>query len=293
MPEVSDDYSASSTPGRRDDRLDRRRLFGLGLGAGLGAAFAGSAAAPTARAEAAAPEPRDPGFPYQPRDLVRETVGASHGRLERVRELVTARPALAKATWDWGFGDWETALGAAAHTGSREIALLLLEHGARPTLFSAAMLGDLAAVRAMVEARPGVQRTLGPHSLTLLHHARVGGPAAAEVVAYLEAVGGADPRPPDRPLEVAAERLLGSYEPRSGSGWEVVALQGGLGLRIGEGFPRRLHHRGGLEFQPAGAEAVRVRFDLGDEGEVTVTIEDGPDRHVARRSAAAAPPAAP
>jgi hypothetical protein len=28
---------------------------------------------------------------------------------------------LARAAWDWGFGDWETALGAASHMGSRPI----------------------------------------------------------------------------------------------------------------------------------------------------------------------------
>ena len=37
----------------------------------------------------------------------------------RVKELVGRQPALAKATWDWGFGDWETSLGAASHVGHR------------------------------------------------------------------------------------------------------------------------------------------------------------------------------
>jgi hypothetical protein len=33
-------------------------------------------------------------------------------------------------------------------------------------------------VKALVAARPGVQRTLGPHGITLLAHAEVGGNAA-------------------------------------------------------------------------------------------------------------------
>jgi len=37
--------------------------------------------------------------------IVAEVVGASHFNLDRVKELVDARPELARATWDWGFGD--------------------------------------------------------------------------------------------------------------------------------------------------------------------------------------------
>jgi hypothetical protein len=50
-----------------------------------------------------------------------------------------------------------------------------LAHGARPSIFSAAMLGQLAVVRAFTEAAPGVQGTPGPHGITLLAHARAGG----------------------------------------------------------------------------------------------------------------------
>src|SRR5215475_6578448 len=82
-------------------------------------------------------------FPSQPRELVREMVTVSHFDLKRVKELVEARPSLARAAWDWGFGDWESALGAASHVGNRAIAGYLIEKGARPSLFSAAMLGQL------------------------------------------------------------------------------------------------------------------------------------------------------
>jgi hypothetical protein len=60
-------------------------------------------------------------FPTQAPELVQEMVVVAHGNITRVKELVSNQPTLAKATWDWGFGDWETALGAASHVGNREI----------------------------------------------------------------------------------------------------------------------------------------------------------------------------
>src|SRR5712664_3024462 len=84
-------------------------------------------------------------FPTQPPALVREMVLVAHGNVKRVHELVEARPSLAKAAWDWGFGDWESALGAASHVGNRDIAEYLIAHGARPSIFSETMLGHLDA----------------------------------------------------------------------------------------------------------------------------------------------------
>jgi hypothetical protein len=108
------------------------------------------------------------------------------------RELVERQPALARGSVDWGFGDWETCIDAASHVGNKPIADFLLANGARPTIFSAAMMGQLDVVKAFVAARPGVQRTLGPPGLTLMWHARQGGPDAAAVVQYLTAVGDAE-----------------------------------------------------------------------------------------------------
>lgn len=48
---------------------------------------------------------------------------------------------------------------------------VLIEHGARPNLFTFAMMGDLRVVRALVDAHPGIRGLHGPHGLTLLHHA--------------------------------------------------------------------------------------------------------------------------
>src|SRR5262245_56548887 len=104
-------------------------------------------------------------FPQQQPAMVRDAVAASHGNVKRIKELVDNHPALARAAYDWGFGDWEDCLGAASHVGHREIAEYLIAKGARPTIFSAAMLGQLDAVKAFVAAQPGVQRLPAPHSI--------------------------------------------------------------------------------------------------------------------------------
>ena len=76
-------------------------------------------------------------------ELVQAFVANAHGDLERVQELLAREPMLVNAAWDWGGGDWETGLGAAAHMGRRDIALYLLEKGARMDIFAAAMLGHV------------------------------------------------------------------------------------------------------------------------------------------------------
>jgi hypothetical protein len=130
-------------------------------------------------------------FPTQAPELAREMVRVAHFDLKRVQELVEAQPSLARAAWDWGFGDWESALGAASHMGNRPIAEYLISKGARPSLFSAAMLGQLEVVKAFVSAQPGAQRIRGPHSISLLAHAHAGGEAARSVFEYLQALGDA------------------------------------------------------------------------------------------------------
>src|SRR5229473_8051849 len=150
-------------------------------------------------------------FPSQPADLVREMVTVSHFNLKRIKELIEARPSLAKASWDWGFGDWESALGAASHVGNKPIAEYLISKGARPSLFSATMLGQLEVVKAFVTAQPGVQRIRGPHSITLLAHAKAGGEAARPVFEYLQSLKDADADPPIPLAEADIARIPGTY----------------------------------------------------------------------------------
>ena len=114
-------------------------------------------------------------------------VANAHGDLDVVRSLLEEEPALVNAAWDWGGGDWETGLGAAAHMGRRQIALYLLEHGARLDLFAAAMLGYFDIVTAILSDFPEMRDALGPHGIPLVEHARVGGADARAVLELLEA----------------------------------------------------------------------------------------------------------
>ena len=143
----------------------------LGIGAFSAKAAGGATTADGKSTKSAVPD----GFPSQDPQAVKDVVLFAHFNVDNVKKLVSARPALAKASWDWGFGDWESALGAASHMGRRDIAKLPMDHGARPTILTFAMLGNLDAVRAMIEANPGIQRLHGPHGFTLLDHAEFGG----------------------------------------------------------------------------------------------------------------------
>jgi hypothetical protein len=86
---------------------------------------------------AAPSRPKPPPVPPAlPPDKVQATVGQSHRSLDGVKKLVEETPLLANACWDWGGGDFETALQAAAHTGQVEIAKYLLSRGARLDVFA-------------------------------------------------------------------------------------------------------------------------------------------------------------
>ena len=118
-------------------------------------------------------------------DRVRAFVIAGHGDLEAVRAALDDEPGLVNASWDWGGGDWETALGGASHMGEREIALFLLERSARMDIFAAAMLGYVEVVRALLDARPELRDAKGPHGIPLAAHAEKGGEQAHEVLELL------------------------------------------------------------------------------------------------------------
>lgn len=229
--------------------------------------------------------PVDDSFPSQHPALAKEIVRVSHFDLARVKELIQQHPSLAKASWDWGYGDWETALGAASHTGRREIAELLIENGAPHTLYSATMLGQLDVVKAIVAAAPGAQRQRGPHSLSLMVHAKFGGPRAAAVVQFLESLGDADLPLPNEPLAPEDRASLeGRYVfgDRPRDRFVVDVQQNQLGLNRPGGTWRNLVHLGRLEFHPSGAPAVKIRFERTGTKIAALTVSD-PDLIVRAR----------
>lgn len=120
--------------------------------------------------------------------LVEEFVGVAHGNFDRVKELLAQEPALVNATWDWGGGDFETALGAASHMGNKPIANFLLEHGARLDIFAAAMLGKSDIVKAALTEYPEAINTPGPHGIPLIDHAKAGGEEAKAALEYLNSL---------------------------------------------------------------------------------------------------------
>lgn len=161
--------------------LSRRRTLGMALAAGVGMVVRTTAAEQGGTT-------RGPGPAALPRDLVRAFVGVAHGDLPEVQRLMERTPTLLNAAWDWGAGDFETAIGAAGHMGRRDMAEFLLARGARMDLYVAAMLGRLDLVKGQLDAYPDSLSGRGPHGLTLLHHARQGGVAAAAVVTYLQSL---------------------------------------------------------------------------------------------------------
>lgn len=121
--------------------------------------------------------------------LVKEFVTKGHGDLKRTEELLIEQPALLHASWDWGGGDFETALEGASHVGNKEIAHFLLKKGSRMTLFTVAMLGKLDLLKTALTLFPEQLYALGPHKLDLMHHAKKGGEDALPVVDYLKSLG--------------------------------------------------------------------------------------------------------
>lgn len=144
-----------------------------------------------------APFERDypiPGFnpgwrrPQINRLLVQDFVIYAHMDLEMVKKLLDKEPALVNSFMDWGGGDWESGLGAAAHMGNRDMAAILLERGARMDIFCATMMGQLEAVKAFLTLQPKLIDAKGPHGFSLHFHAQLAGKDADKMVEYLQSV---------------------------------------------------------------------------------------------------------
>lgn len=220
--------------------------------------------------------------------IVSEVVGVSHFNLDRVKELVGKRPELARATWDWGFGDWETALGAASHVGRRDIADYLISKGARPDIFTFAMFGDEAAVRAMVAAKPGIQSIAGPHGITLLQHVKNGlewegltddqKQRNQKLIDYLESLGKADITHVNLEMtEADKEKYLGNY--LYGEGPEdgfTLRLNMRKQLTLGKlnKFGGSLYYQGNQQFEYNAAPSVTISFQWAEGKVVSLTVTE-------------------
>ena len=226
-------------------------------------------------------------FPSQDPEKVRQVVGASHANFAKVKELVTAQPALAKAVWDWGYGDWESALGAASHTGQKEIAEFLVANGARPDVFFFAMMNKLEAVRACIAVEPRLATTHGPHGISLMAHAEAG--EAKDVVEYLKTVPGTELGQTSLAItEAEKEIYMGRYTFGPGANDYLEVFKNSramLVFRRGEaGNPHRLLRVGDNDFAPAGALEVRVRFTVVDGKATSLSVHDVVELVVGKRA---------
>ena len=124
------------------------------------------------------PAPGDRVVPAHDPEVVKEFISVCHRDFDRVKALVAKDRKLVLASRDTGnvgIGDWETGLNGAAHTGHRDIALFLLENGARIDACCAAMLGYRDVVLALLRADPRTATINGPHTLSLLYHTAISG----------------------------------------------------------------------------------------------------------------------
>lgn len=227
-------------------------------------------------------------YPSMNDEMVSGIVGASHGNFDKVKNLVSARPELAGAAWDWGFGDWETALGAASHVGRRDIAEFLISNGARPDIFTYTMLGMLKSVQEIIETVPGIQTHNGPHGITLLQHAKnrleakdiSSGDTANvnKVISYLESLGNADIKPKNiESTEEERKKYLGEYRFGTGDN-EIFVVDvhrlGFLQMARKGSSPRKLNKTDENIFSPAGAASVKIIFKVQDGKAVSVSIHE-------------------
>lgn len=227
-------------------------------------------------------------YPSMDDTMVSSIVGASHGNFDKVKELVGQRPELAGAAWDWGFGDWETALGAASHVGRRDIAEFLISNGARPDIFTFTMMGMLKSVQEIIETVPGIQSHNGPHGITLLQHAKnrleakdISASDRAnvnKVISYLEGLGNADMKPKDLGMtDEEKKKFFGEYRFGDGEAEIFVVDQHRLGfLQMGRkgSSPRKLNKVDDNTFSPAGAASVKIIFKMNNDKAISLSVHE-------------------
>ncbi len=134
---------------------------------------------------------QDPQKPPQIKiEIVKEFVGVSHGKFDRMKEMLDNDHLLLHVSYDWGGGDYESGIEAAGHVGNKKIAAYLLGTGARYNIYLASMLGHLDIVKQVLTSNPQLLNSKGPHGFTMLHHAIKGGEESKAVVEYLQSLGG-------------------------------------------------------------------------------------------------------
>lgn len=227
-------------------------------------------------------------YPAIPEEITNEVVAISHFNLDRLKILVNKRPELARATWDWGFGDWETAIGAASHVGREDIVAFLISKGARPDIFTYAMLGAYETVKGMIELMPGLQRISGPHGISLLTHAMQGDTKSQnsiKLIDYLTALGDADGKKYQALEDAERQKYAGDYRYGQGEyeGFTIKVNQkyllfGKLGKSGGS-----LLKIGDHTFTYSGSPSVEISFQWEADKIVSLTVKEPEFSLIAKR----------
>jgi ankyrin repeat protein len=108
-------------------------------------------------------------------EQIRDFIVAAHGNLPRVREMLIEHPGLLNVRHYWTETDSETAIQAAAQTGSVPVVEYLLSHGAPLEICTAAMLGRKDDVQRMLSVDPSLIGARGAHGIALMPHAALSG----------------------------------------------------------------------------------------------------------------------
>jgi hypothetical protein len=223
-------------------------------------------------------------YPAIELSVAAEVVGVAHFNIDRLKELVDSRPELAKANWDWGFGDWESPLAAASHVGRKDIVDYLIAKGATPSIFTFAMLGHFEIVRTMIGTYPGIQKNLGPHGISILQHAKTGlsidgvDKAKAQLlIDYLQSLGDADGRQYLNVTEPEQAKFLGDYRYGEGKddGFSIkLNMRKMLSLgKLGKSGGALLR-TGVNEFTYQGAPSVIITFNVQNNKVLSLTITE-------------------
>ena len=121
--------------------------------------------------------------------LIEEFVISAHGNFPKAREMLEQEPGLLNEKWS-RFD--ENALEASGHMGRADIVEYLLEKGAPPTIFSAAVQGKVEDVAAFLREDPERAKRPGVHGIGILFHVATSG--KVEIAEMLVAHGGGDRR---------------------------------------------------------------------------------------------------
>jgi ankyrin repeat protein len=135
--------------------------------------------AATADGSPFAPLPQPP----LPQPVINEYVAVSHGNFARVKELLALYPSLLLVNSSWN----ELAVEAGAHVGFKDGVRLQLDSGAPCSLPTAAMIGKVGRVRALLAEDPERIHECGAHNMPLAWFPAIGGgsPEQLEIARFL------------------------------------------------------------------------------------------------------------